>query len=255
MIKMNITNIDIAVVNIIIGVLLVILVSIQTYSSLKLESKRQETERLYSDLASNNLRVDSLLGKYERLFTEMTADNNSISVLKDRIMVLDYTVEELKQQEERLRRNTQYLERTNAELCKSNSDLADKCVRLRGKIEDGNKSIEEMGDYIDSLKIVKEGLETAVSNFPVEEVPYLSTSIFAMGVTPSISHKLEGYGILYVGDIINLSEQYLIEIWGVGPVNLERIKNKLKDNDVWFGMDVIRVNNRWYRRKCNLISE
>ena len=137
-------------INIIIGIVLILLVCIQTYSSVKLESKRQETERLYSDLASNNLRLDTLLGKYERLFTEMTADNNRISVLKDRIMELDYTVEELKQQENRLRRNTQYLERTNAELSKSNSELTDKCAHIRGKIMDGNRSIAEMGDYIDS---------------------------------------------------------------------------------------------------------
>lgn len=242
-------------VNIIIGIVLILLVCIQTYISVKLELKRPETERLYSDSSSNNLRLDSLLEKYERLFTEMTADNNRISVLKDRIMELDYTVDELKQQENRLRKNTQYLERTNAELSKSNSELTDKCAHIRGKIMDGNRSIAEMGDCIDSLKIVKEGLEIAVSNLPVEEVPYLSTPVFAMGVTPSISHKMEGYGILYVGDIINLSEQYLIEIWGVGPVNLERIKTKMKENGVWFGMDVIRVNNRWFRRKCKLISE
>lgn len=246
---------DIAVVNIIVGVLLVLLVSIQTYSSVKLESKRQETERLYSDLASNNLRLDSLLGKYERLFTEIEADSNKSCALKNMIRELDDTVEELKQREEKLRWNNKYLERVNGELNKSNSELVERCTRIRDKIMAGNKSIEEMGDYIDSLNIVKEGLETAVSNLPVEEVPYLSTSVFAMGVTPSISHKLEGYGILYVGDIINLSEQYLIEIWGVGPVNLERIKTKMKENDVWFGMDVIRVNNRWYRRKCKLISE
>ena len=69
------------------------------------------------------------------------------------------------------------------------------------------------------------------------------------------SSKLESHGILYVGDLIQLNEEYLMEIWGLGPVALERIKTKLNENGVWFGMDVIRINDRWYRRKQELTTD
>ena len=48
---------------------------------------------------------------------------------------------------------------------------------------------------------------------------------------------------------------FLIIFWGLGPVALERIKTKLNENGVWFGMDVIRINDRWYRRKQELTTD
>lgn len=56
-------------------------------------------------------------------------------------------------------------------------------------------------------------------------------------------------------DSWNLNEQYLMEIWGVGPVTLEKIKTKLNENGAWFGMDVIRVGNHWYRIKQGSITD
>ena len=70
-----------------------------------------------------------------------------------------------------------------------------------------------------------------------------------MGITPSVCDRLEARGILYIGDLIPLCEQHLIETWGVSPVTLEKIKTKMNENGVWFGMDVIRVGSRWFRRK------
>ena len=46
-------------------------------------------------------------------------------------------------------------------------------------------------------------------------------------------------------------EQYLMEIWGIGPATVERIKTKLNENGAYLDMDVIRVDNRWYRRKTD----
>ena len=40
-----------------------------------------------------------------------------------------------------------------------------------------------------------------------------------------------------------------------GPVTLDKIKTKLNENGAWFGMDVIRVGNHWYRRKQGLITD
>ena len=57
---------------------------------------------------------------------------------------------------------------------------------------------------------------------------YIHTEpVFSLGITPSIKSHLESHGILYIGDLIHLNEQYLMEIWGVGPVTLEKIKTKL----------------------------
>ena len=89
----------------------------------------------------------------------------------------------------------------------------------------------------------------------VSTVHYLSQPIFSMKMTPIVRSKLESHGILYIGDLIQLNEEYLMEIWGIGPVALERIKTKLNENGVWFGMDVIRINDRWYRRKQELTTD
>ena len=85
----------------------------------------------------------------------------------------------------------------------------------------------------------------------VDFPPYLSQPIFSLGITPSAQNHLSAHGIQYVGDLIRLDELYLLEIWGVGPATVEKIQTKLKENGVCFGMDVIRVDNRWYRRKTN----
>lgn len=112
-----------------------------------------------------------------------------------------------------------------------------------------------MQERLDSLKRIKAGLEIALNNIQAEEVHYLSEPVFSLGITPSIKSHLESHGILYIGDLIHLNEQYLMEIWGVGPVTLEKIKTKLNENGAWFGMDVIRVGNHWYRIKQGLITD
>lgn len=246
---------DMTLANILIGIVLIILIIVQTCRSVRLESRRENVERLCTELVTGNFHMDSLIEKYERLFKEMESDVSKEGVMKKRLEELDSLITERREKNDRLYEDYLYLDTVNKELKKSSSELADKSARIRREIEDGDRTIEKINDSIDFLKKVREGLEIAVANLPAEEVPYLSTPVFGMGVTPSISHKMEGYGIQYVGDIINLNEQFLSEIWGIGPVNLERIKAKMKENGVWFGMEVIRVNNRWYRRKCELIQE
>lgn len=126
---------------------------------------------------------------------------------------------------------------------------------LRDEIQQQEIKIQQQEEYINSVQRVKEGLEIALDNIQAEEVHYLSQPIFSMKMTPIVRSKLESHGILYVGDLIQLNEEYLMEIWGLGPVALERIKTKLNENGVWFGMDVIRINDRWYRRKQELTTD
>ena len=72
-----------------------------------------------------------------------------------------------------------------------------------------------------------------------------------MGIQPSAQNHLTAYGLRYVGDLVRRDEQYLMEIWGIGPATVERIKTKLNENGAYLDMDVIRVDNRWYRRKTD----
>lgn len=130
-----------------------------------------------------------------------------------------------------------------------------KASELRDEIQQQEIKIQQQEEYINSVQRVKEGLEIALDNIQAEEVHYLSQPIFSMKMTPIVRSKLESHGILYIGDLIQLNEEYLMEIWGIGPVALERIKTKLNENGVWFGMDVIRINDRWYRRKQELTTD
>ena len=73
-----------------------------------------------------------------------------------------------------------------------------------------------MANYVDSIKSIKTGLEIAVNNIDAEEIPFLSRAITDLGITPSARERLAKEGILYVGELIHLNEDYLMDIWGVG---------------------------------------
>lgn len=126
---------------------------------------------------------------------------------------------------------------------------------VREEIRCGNDTIKHIESRIDSLDGIRAGLEIAISNIPAEEIHYLSNSLYSIGMTPSVRRHIEAEGIRFIGDLISINENYLTDIWGLGPVNLERIKKKLRENGVWFGMDAVRVNNHWFRVKREPITE
>ena len=124
-------------------------------------------------------------------------------------------------------------------------------ARLRDALVQDGQAVVELEQRIDTLRRIKEGLEIAVENKPAEEIPYLSQPLFSLGIQPSAQNHLTAYGLRYVGDLVRRDEQYLMEIWGIGPATVERIKTKLNENGACLDMDVIRVDNRWYRRKTD----
>lgn len=245
-------TIDIAML---VGLLLMITALVLMYRCARGKSCRRKMERLADSVASDKKDIDFMVKRFGYLFDEMSADHRKESVLKDHAARLQELVDELEYQRNELEADNRSMTHVNDELKRSNAELVQKAARLRDEISCDERTIRDMGKYIDSLKRIREGLEIALNNLPAEEVHYLSEPIFSLGITPSIRGHLESHGILYIGDLIHLDESYLMEIWGVGPVTLEKIKNKLNENGVRFGMDVIRVGNHWYRRKQELTTD
>lgn len=232
-----------------VGLVLMITALVLMYKCARGKFCRRKIERIADSVASDKEEISLLVKQFGYLFEEMAADHRKESVLKDRAASLQELVEELEYQRNELEADNRAMTDINNELKRGNAELVEKSTRLRDEISGSEQSIRDMGKYIDSLKKIREGLEIALSNMPAEEVHYLSEAVFSLGITPSIRRLLEAHGILYIGDLIHLDESYLMEIWGVGPVTVEKIKNKLNENGVWFGMDVVRVGNHWYRRK------
>ena len=238
-------------ITMLVGLVLMITALVILYRCARGKSRRQQMNELADTLYLTHDNLELQVRKFNSLIDKINSDNERCSALQYRAGQLQDTVDSLEYTRDELNRDNQSMTRINSELKRSNAGLVEKAERLRNTIADNEQTIHEMEQSIDLLRKIREGLEIAVSNIPAEEVPYLSQPIFSLGITPSAQNHLSAHGIQYVGDLLRLDEQYLLEIWGVGPATVEKIQTKLKENGVCFGMDVIRVDNRWYRRKTN----
>lgn len=238
-----------------IGLVLMITALVLMYKCVRGKACHRRIERLADSVASDKEYIDFLVKRFGCLFEEMSADHGKESVLKEHAARLQELVEELECQQYGLEADNRSMTDINNELKRGNAELVQSASRLRDEISCNEQTIRDMEKHIDSLKKIREGLEIALNNLPAEEVHYLSEPVFSLGVTPSIRSHLEAHGILYIGDLIHLDDSYIMEIWGVGPITLEKIKNKLNENGVRFGMDVIRVGNHWYCRKQELTTD
>ena len=238
-----------------IGLVLMITALVLMYKCVRGKACHRRMERLADSVASDKEYIDFLVKRFGYLFEEMSAAHGKESILKEHAARLQELVEELEYQRNELEADNRSMRDINSELKQGNAELVQKSTRLRDEISCNEQTIRDMGKYIDSLKKIREGLEIALNNMPAEEVHYLSEPVFSLGITPTLRSHLETHGILYIGDLIHLDESYLMDIWGVGPVTLEKIKTKLNENGVWFGMDVIRVGNHWYHRKQELTMD
>lgn len=232
-----------------VGLVLMITALVLMYRCARRRPPRRKVEELAETLVSVKEDFAYKLQRFDYLLEAIADENKHISFLKNRIVQLQEMTEELEDKRSELESSIASLTDIQAELRESADMLVEQSTRLRTEISCSKQTIREMEQRGDNLKRINEGLEITLYNLPVEEVHYLSKPVFSMGITPSVCDRLEARGILYIGDLIPLSEQHLIETWGVGPVTLERIKTKLNENGVWFGMDVIRVDDHWFRRK------
>lgn len=231
-----------------VGLVLMVSALVIMYRCVQRKSRQQKIESKLDSLYSTNDRLDLQVGRLESLLGKLTADTERYSTLQYRAGELQDTVESLEYRRDELERDNLSMTRINGELKRSNTELVEKASHLRDTMAHDEQNIRELEQRIALLKKIREGLEIAVNNIPAEEVHYLSQPIFSMGLPPSAQNHLANHGIQYVGDLVRLDEQYLMEIWGVGPATVERITTKLSENGVCFGMDVIRIDNHWYRR-------
>lgn len=242
-------------ITMLVGLVLMITALILMYRCARGKSPRRKVEELAEALVSVKKDFAYKLQRFDYLLEKVADEDEDISLLQKRIANLQEIVGELEEKRGELETSIASLTDIHAELRKSCASLVEKSARLRDEISHGEQILRETGQHTDTLKRIKEGLEIALNNLPAEEVHFLSESVFSMGITPSVRNHLETHGIVYIGDLIPLGEAYLMEIWGIGPATLEKIKTKLNENGVWFGMDVIRVGNHWYRRKQEPTTE
>lgn len=243
------------IVNILFGIVLMMLVLIQTYNSVKAKSHRQELQQLCDFLQSRKDTMDSLLNRFNGILDDMASDNERNTVLKNHARELQGLVWQLEYKQNGLEASIRSTEKTRDDLSRSRDRLLAEVNNVREEIRCGNDTIKHIESRIDSLDGIRTGLEIAINNMPAEEIHYLSNSLYSIGMTPSVRRHIEAEGIYFIGDLISVNENYLIDIWGLGPVNLERIKKKLRENGVWFGMDTVRVNNHWFRVKREPMTE
>lgn len=241
-------TIDIALL---IGLALMITSLIIMYRCAKGKNRRRKLDELADCIEAAKDGLDCSRRRFDCLLEGLEEDNRKVSLLKNQIFRLEDMCDELENKRCELETSIASLTDIHAELKRNSTGLVEKASMLRDEIAHDKQTIREMEQYISSLKRIREGLEIAVNNIPAEEIPYLSMPVFNMGITPSALNHLTAHGIQYVGDLVQLDEQYLMDIWGVGPATLERIKTKLNENGVCFGMDVVRVGNHWYRRKTD----
>ncbi len=233
------------------GLVLMITALIILYRRAKGKTRRSKIEELAESFAAAKYEFDQSSHRFNNLLDSMEADNKKFSILKGQIYRLEDSVNTLENKKDGLEINIASLTGAEAELRKNTESLVENSSRLHDDIARDKRYLHEIERYIGSLQKIKEGLEIAVNNIPVEEVHYLSRPIFNLGITSSACNRLTEHGILYIGDLIRLDEHYLIDIWGIGPATVEKIKTKMDENGVRFGMDVIRVENHWYRRKTD----
>ena len=234
-----------------IGLVLMVSALVILYRCVRRKSRRQRMNELADTLLSTNDSLELQVGKLEILLGTLSDDNERCSALQYRAGQLQDTVDSLEYRRDELERENLSLERTHDELMRSNAALVEKADGLRDAIEKNGQAVVGLEQRIDTLRRIREGLEAAVENLPAEEVPFLSQPLFSLGIQPSAQNHLTAYGLRYVGDLVPHDEEYLMEIWGVGPATVERIKSKLGENGASLGMDVIRIDNRWYRRKTD----
>ena len=233
-------------ITMLIGLVLMVSALVILYRCARGKSRRQRMNELADTLLSIHDSLELQVRRLETLSGEIVSDNEKCSSLQYRAGQLQDTVDSLEYRRDELDRENLSLARTHDELMRSNADLTEKAARLRNAIVQDGQAVVELEQRIDTLRRIKEGLEIAVEN-----KPYLSQPLFSLGIQPSAQNHLTAYGLRYVGDLVRRDEQYLMEIWGIGPATVERIKTKLNENGACLDMDVIRVDNRWYRRKTD----
>jgi len=235
------------VINILFGIVLMILVLVQTYNSVKAESYRQELQQLCDFLKSRKDTMDSLISRFDSILCDMASDNEKNAVLKNHAREMENLVKELKNEQFLLESGNRSMKKTRKRLLTNKEKLINETNEIKGKIRQRKDTIAQLDSRIDTLKRIKAGLDIDMDENRAEEIGCLSEPLSYMDIPPMVKTFLESQGIRCVGEVACLDRDYFRSIKGVGPVSIGRIEEALREKGLCLGMDAVKVNDRWYR--------
>ena len=234
-------------VNILFGIVLMILVLIQTFNSVKMESHRQELQQVGDFLQSRKDTVDSLISRFDGIISDMASDNERNAVLKNHAIELDKLVKGLKYEQDCLESGNQSMRSTRKRLLTIKGKLMNETNEIREKIRQRKLTIAQLEIQIDSLKRIRAGFGIEMDNGLREELSCLSEPVSGLNIPPSVKSILASHGITCIGELACLDRDYLQGISGIGPVSVERIDAALQEKGAYLGMEAVKVNDRWYK--------
>lgn len=246
---------DMTIMNILLGCVLIILVFVLTCNSVMISRRNELLDQIYNAMVSFREEACSLNDNCNSLLKEIESGNDKCTLLADRIVNLENLIGQLDKKADELHAENETLMNTKHELLNCNRRLSDEAFTLRKDVQHEKDTLRQLKNQTDSMKGLKAGLEIALNSILAEEIPFLSKPISQLDFMSAVEHYLKYDGIIYVGDLVSLSEERIISINGIGNTTLERIKKRLEDNGVRLGMDLIRVNNHWYRKKDCQITD
>lgn len=238
---------NMTIVNILFGIVLMILVLVQTYNSVKAEAHRQELQQLGDFLQSRKDSLDALIGRFDDILSDMASDSERNAVLKNHAIELDSLVKGLKYEQDCLESGNRSLKSTRKRLLTIKGKLMNETNEIREKIRQRKHTIAQIEIQIDSLKRIKAGFGIEMNNGLRDEISCLSEPVSGLNIPPSVKSILASHGITCIGELACLDREYLQGISGIGPVSVERIEATLREMGLCLGLEAVRVNDRWYR--------
>ena len=243
------------IIHILFGIVLILLVLIQTYNSVKAESHRQELQQICDFLQSRKDTMDSLLSRFDGILGDMASDNARNTVLKNHATELDKLVKELRYEQSCLESGNRSMKSKQKRLLTIKGKLINETNEIKEKIRQRKNTIAQLEIRIDSLKRIKAGLDIEIDNSLGNEMDCLSEPVSGLNIPPSIKSILDSQGITCIGELSSLDRDYLQGISGIGTISIDRIDAALQEKGTYLGMDAVKVNGRWYRIEEEQTSE
>jgi len=235
------------IIHILFGIVLILLVLIQTYNSVKAESHRQELQQLCDFLQSRKDTMDSLLNRFDGILSDMASDNERNAVLKNHAIELDKLVKGLKYEQDCLESGNRSMKTKRKRMLTQKEKLINETNEIKKTIRQRMDTIAQLEIQIDSLKRIRAGFGIEMDNGLREEISCLSEPVSVLNIPPSVKSILASHGIMCIGELAYLDRDYLQGISGIGPVSVERIDAALQEKGAYLGMEAVKVNDRWYR--------
>ena len=243
------------IIHILFGIVLILLVLIQTYNSVKAESHRQELQQICDFLQSRKDTMDSLLSRFDGILGDMASDNERNTVLKNHATELDKLVKKLRYEQSCLESGNRSMKSTRKRMLTIKGKLINEANEIKKTIRQRMETIAQLEIRIDSLKRIKAGLDIDTGHTQAEEAINLSEAVSALNIPPSVKSILEDHGITCIGELSSLDRDYLQGISGIGTISIDRIDAALQEKGTYLGMDAVKVNGRWYRIEEEQTSE